>query len=137
MTPESDTVSNLLKDLATTTVILGVIWVVLKDKIAADLAPKLELYFTTKPNSETYRNDHAKDHRLLETQISTVAEHKATQVISPLTTRVDTIEKQFGELNVRVEAARKENREDFSRLFDRLDEMNESIIRINAKHEGA
>lgn len=136
MTADSDTISNVLKNVATTTVILGVLWVVLKDKIAADLAPKLELFFTTKKDSKADHDDHQKDHRLLETQITTVAEHKATQVLTPLTTRVDTMEKQFCELTVRVEASRKENREDFSRLFDRLDEMNESIIRINAKHEG-
>lgn len=136
MTADSDTISNVLKNVATTSAILGVMWVVLKDKIAADLAPKLELFFTTKTNSTNYRGDHQKDHRLLETQIATVAEHKALQAINPLTARVDTMEKQFSELTVRVEASRKENREDFSRLFERLDEMNESIIRINAKHEG-
>lgn len=131
----NDTVSEVLKNVATTAGILGVLWVVLKDKIAADLVPKLELYFTTKKNSSDYRDEHQKDHRLMESQISTVAEHKASQAIGPVSARVDVIEKEFKQMNDRIDATRKENREDFGKVFDQLAEMNESIIRLTATKE--
>lgn len=116
--------------------VLGAVWAVAKDKIAADLAPKLGLYFCTRDSSDGYRDGHQKDHRLLESQIATVAEHKAQQVVGPLFTRVDAVEKQFSELNQRVEESRKENREDFAKLFDRLDELTVSITRISTKQGG-
>ena len=128
--------SDYLKTAGVAASVLGLAWAVLKDKIASDLAPKLGLYFCTRDSSDSYREGHQKDHRLLESQVSTVAEHKAQQVVNPLLTRVDAVEKQFAELNLRVEESRKENREDFARLFDRLDEMTVSITRISTKQGG-
>ena len=128
--------SDYLKTAGVAAGVIGVAWAVLKDKIAADLAPKLGLYFCTRDSSDSYREGHLKDHRLLESQVSTVAEHKAQQVVGPLTARVDTVEKQFSELNLRVEESRRENREDFARLFERLDEMTISITRISTKQGG-
>jgi hypothetical protein len=128
--------SDYLKTAGIAAGVVATAWAVLKDKIAADLAPKLELYFCTRNSSDTYRNGHQADHRLLESQVATVAEHKAQQAINPLLTRVDAVEKQFTELNLRVEESRKENREDFAKLFDRLDEMTISITRISTKQGG-
>ena len=52
-----------------------------------------------------------------------------------MSARVDVIEKEFKQMNDRIDATRKENREDFCKVFDQLAEMNESIIRLTATKE--
>lgn len=135
----SDTLTDLGKIAGTVVAVVAAIWAVAKDKIAADLAPKLGLYFRTRDAADHAQQEHQKDHRLLESQIATVAEHKALKAVEPLTARVEVIEGRFDELDRKVETSRAENREDFTRLFERIEQLSLdlALAKITPPKKGA
>lgn len=47
-TSSSDTIVSVLQNIGTTAAVIGVLWAITKDKIAADLVPRLSLHFASK-----------------------------------------------------------------------------------------
>ena len=125
-----------LRTLGSAAGVIAVFWVLLKDKIAADLAPKLSLFFQTKENSEKSTEEHRKDHRALEAQIGSVAEHKALIAVRPLELRLESFEKELTNLSGRLDESRAESRQDFKRVFERLDAISTEIARLIPNHGG-
>lgn len=119
--------------IVTAGAVVVLLWGLSKDRVAADLVPKLELYFPTLKQVQRDAEEHRKDHRLLESQISSVAEHKAHSVFRPLEQRVDAVDRELASVSMRLEKAREETREDFKTVFQLLESINIEIRQLNKK----
>ena len=123
-------VSEWLRMIGSAIGVVTAIWVLAKDKMAAELAPKLALHFQTRDNADKTAEEHRKDHRVLEAQIGIVAEHKASVAVRPLELQLTGFERELTSLSGRLDASRAESRQDFNRVFERLDVISQDISRL-------
>jgi hypothetical protein len=124
-------VSEWLRMIGSAIGVVTAIWVLAKDKMAAELAPKLALHFQTRDAADKTAEEHRKDHRVLEAQIGSVAEHKALIAVRPLELRLESFEKELSNLSGRLDESRAESRQDFKRVFERLDAISQDISRLS------
>ena len=125
-------VSEWLRMIGSAIGVVTAIWVLAKDKMASELAPKLALHFQTRDNADKTAEEHRKDHRALESQIGSVAEHKALIAVRPLELRLESFEKELSNLSGRLDESRAESRQDFKRVFERLDAIASDISHLAA-----
>lgn len=127
--------TDWLRDAGITLTVFITVWAILKDKIAAELAPKLELYFQTKLRASQQWEAHQNDHRTLESRIPEIAKAEATTVTQPLIDRISVNEGATSRLELTLERIRVESREDFGKVFDTLEKLSISVASLGTKKD--
>ena len=113
--------------------------------MASDLNPKLEPFFVTKKEladlvkelgvSQRAVNEalveiekeRRLDQRMIEGQISSVAEHKARAAVGPLEKQLASFEKELNSLSTLIDRQHTETREDLRRVFEAIGTLSRDL----------
>jgi hypothetical protein len=113
---------------------LGLIWWLLRPRIAKELAGEdaFAIRYQTVDKYANLAQRNEEDHRVLTAQISSVAEHKAEIAVRPVAQRVEELDRRIGDVLLAVEKMghgidanlnrmREETTTEIRRLYDRID----------------
>lgn len=104
-----------------------VLWKFGRGSIANDLAPTLGLHFRSKAEcTQSHQADH-QSQEAARTHLEAEVRVQVAAAIAPLAVRLDSLENRHTSQENAAEQGRRENREDFRQVFERLDTLADKI----------